>query len=872
MRLALAMRESPISTTKLVHLRLQQGIADLVVEPPHRDALVIVLAGARAVGQVRLDGAGLHAAADVREAVSQQLGDRIARVTVAGEVRLALGGPATAPQAPEVSIVVCTRSRPELLARCLESIAGLDVPATEVIVVDNAPGDPRTAALCEQRPVRYLAAGGAPLSALRTRGARASRGELVAFIDDDCIADPGWLSNLGQAFADPLCAAVVGYVGPIELAHAAQCWFEEHGGFEMSYESRLIDGASSSPVLDASPLGVGNVVFRRAALERVGGFDERIGPGTPSRAKEDAALFVRLLLCGQRVVFDPARVVWHRHRESRRALRRVLHDYACGDSAYATLCLLEHRQLDALKLWRWWWHTHLPDDLRRLRTGDRGALPWDCVLAEAVGTVRGPAAFLRARRRPSAGPPRASAPAAAAAAGAAAAASANVRVVAGAPPASVVVPSHDRRAQLLVVLDALARQTARTAMEVVVVLDGCRDGSGDAVRAIAWPFALKLVEQPAAGVAAARNRGASAASHDLLVLLDDDLVPTPGLVAAHAAAAVDGASSVTMGRHPPPASGDAPLAAMLGAWWEDHFRRKGQRGRPWSFLDLCSGNSSLSRTLLLDAGGFDERFTSRGEDYELGIRLLERGVTFRYLPSAVGEHRIETDLATAVTKTRAEGANDVLLARLHPQVFPRLRLSRILAPDTNAHPDADAVRLALSAPDVAETMLRRRMRAVRTLDRVGLRRRWLGEVGETLRIAFALGVRDQIGTSGALQDLLTAAATADGDVPARLNLGIGGGLEPLPSTGTSSLTVWHGGARLTQVRAVAGGEQWDADVIAQRVAVAVAAVAGPRVAATVLDGPRGGLTSPRALGTYVQPVAGARTAVRPGVLSESGHR
>jgi glycosyltransferase involved in cell wall biosynthesis len=153
-------------------------------------------------------------------------------------------------------------------------------------------------------------------------------------------------------------------------------------------------------------------------------------------------------------------------------------------------------------------------------------------------------------------------------------------------PVSVVVPSHDRRAELLAVLDGLARQTARAAMQVRVVLDGCRDGSAQAVQAVGWPFTLKVVDQAAAGVAAARNRG------------------------AHEAAA-SGERSVTMGRHPPPANGADPLAALLRAWWEDHFRRKGQPGRPWSFLDFCSGDSALSRTQLLDPGGFT-RMSSAG--------------------------------------------------------------------------------------------------------------------------------------------------------------------------------------------------------------------------------------------------------------------
>ena len=262
---------------------------------------------------------------------------------------------------------------------------------------------------------------------------------------------------------------------------------------------------------------------------------------------------------------------------------------------------------------------------------------------------------------------------------------------------------------------------------------------------------------------------------------------------------------------------------------------RSQPGRPWSFLDFCSGNSSLSRALLLDAGGFDEGLP-RGEDYELGIRLLDRGVLFRYVPAALGEHRIDTDLATTVAKTRAEGRRDVLIARRHPHAFHRLRISRVLARDTNPQDGAPALAPALSAPDVAERALQRRMRCVGRLDRLGMRRRWFAEVGKALRLAFALGVRDEIGTSDALQELLATATTADGDVPARLTLGAGGGLEPLPSLGTSTLAVWHEGTPLTLVRAVDGGEQWDTDVIAQRVAIAVAAVAGPRIAAKMLEG------------------------------------
>src|SRR5262249_30663111 len=89
---------------------------------------------------------------------------------------------------------------------------------------------------------------------------------------------------------------------------------------------------------------------------------------------------------------------------------------------------------------------------------------------------------------------------------------------------SVVVPTHQRRALLLRVLEALGAQTLpRDRYEVVVVCDGCVDGTAEAARAwasarpAAGSFALSVLEQPNAGAAAARNRGARAATAPLFL-------------------------------------------------------------------------------------------------------------------------------------------------------------------------------------------------------------------------------------------------------------------------------------------------------------------------------------------------------------------
>jgi glycosyltransferase involved in cell wall biosynthesis len=100
---------------------------------------------------------------------------------------------------------------------------------------------------------------------------------------------------------------------------------------------------------------------------------------------------------------------------------------------------------------------------------------------------------------------------------------------------SVVIPTYNRRDQLLRCLEALAGQEGvTTSIEVVVVLDGCTDDTANALRSLATPFTLRVLAQPNRGPAAARNSGLRAASGDICVFLDDDIIAEPRLLATHA--------------------------------------------------------------------------------------------------------------------------------------------------------------------------------------------------------------------------------------------------------------------------------------------------------------------------------------------------
>src|SRR5215470_9827202 len=101
---------------------------------------------------------------------------------------------------------------------------------------------------------------------------------------------------------------------------------------------------------------------------------------------------------------------------------------------------------------------------------------------------------------------------------------------------SIVVPTYNRRASLQRLLEALVHQTyARSDFEVIVVDDGSTDGTVEFARTTDFGYQVRVIEQEHSGPAAARNRGVTEAHGELIVFLDDDVVPVDGLLAQHVA-------------------------------------------------------------------------------------------------------------------------------------------------------------------------------------------------------------------------------------------------------------------------------------------------------------------------------------------------
>lgn len=213
------------------------------------------------------------------------------------------------------------------------------------------------------------------------------------------------------------------------------------------------------------------------------------------------------------------------------------------------------------------------------------------------------------------------------------------------PDVSIIVPTYNRSMLLQRLLGALEDEHARCpCFEVVVAVDGSSDGTLDALRTLQPGFPLEVWWQENRGPAAARNRAIAAARGDLLLFLDDDVVPTPGLVTRHLQAHRDDPRLVVSGPMLP------PPGARLRPWlaWEAAMLRKQYDAMIAGVFaptprQFYTGNASVRREHVVAAGGFDERFR-RAEDVELAYRMRALGLRFAFDPAAVVRHEPDRSL------------------------------------------------------------------------------------------------------------------------------------------------------------------------------------------------------------------------------------
>ncbi|MEZ0335883.1 MAG: glycosyltransferase family 2 protein [Gemmatimonadales bacterium] len=202
---------------------------------------------------------------------------------------------------PSVSIVIPTYGRPGQLAECLRSIAQLDYPRDryEVIVVDDGgPSllDPVVAPFRAQVSLQLIRQRNAGPSAARNAGAERASGEYLAFTDDDCLLDPGWLGALAGVWKEsPDCMA-----GGLTL-NAAE-------GISSATSQLIVDVVYRHYNADpahARFVASNNMALPARAFRDIGGFDPSF------RAAEDRDFCDRWIHRGHRIIYTPAAVVHH---------------------------------------------------------------------------------------------------------------------------------------------------------------------------------------------------------------------------------------------------------------------------------------------------------------------------------------------------------------------------------------------------------------------------------------------------------------------------------------------------------------------------------------------------------------------------------
>jgi len=234
-------------------------------------------------------------------------------------------------KAMDVSAVICTRNRPDLIGTAVASVLANSYPSFDLLVVDQSDDDRTGAllgALATNHPnLRYLHTSPPGLSRAYNIAVRETSGELLAFTDDDCVAPPDWIAAIANAFqAEPEADLLYGQV----LLPPA-----------------LVDSTDVVPTLPiARPralsrrdgfliYGMGaNFAARRRLFGRIGGFDEVLGGGGPLRSSQDFDFQYRAYLAGATVLLRPEVKVDHYGVRTQEQWPATLRAYGIGDGAF----------------------------------------------------------------------------------------------------------------------------------------------------------------------------------------------------------------------------------------------------------------------------------------------------------------------------------------------------------------------------------------------------------------------------------------------------------------------------------------------------------------------------------------------------------
>ncbi len=213
--------------------------------------------------------------------------------------------PPLLPSYPKVSVVVCAYNAERTMAACLASLEKLNYQNYEVIVVNDGSTD-RTRAISEQfDSIHLINQENKGLSAARNVGIEAATGEIIAFTDSDCVADPDWLTYLVGTFLRTGRSAVGGpnFPPPEDTLVPSAVAVSPGGPTHVLLNDEVAEHIPGC-----------NMAFRKKVLEEISGFDPVF-----RAAGDDVDLCWRLQNAGYPIGFSPAAIVWHFRRNTVKA-------------------------------------------------------------------------------------------------------------------------------------------------------------------------------------------------------------------------------------------------------------------------------------------------------------------------------------------------------------------------------------------------------------------------------------------------------------------------------------------------------------------------------------------------------------------------
>lgn len=299
-----------------------------------REAALLGIAGTFVFAWTDLWHTGGHLIEDWQFGITRA--DRTPKPAFEGVASVAVDRPSRLlARQPRVSVVVCSYNGAATLPECLESLGRLRYPDYEVILVDDGSTDDTPAIAARFPDVRTIRQENQGLSASRNAGLRAATGEIVAYTDSDCYADPDWLTHLVHQLEVTGADAVGGPNLSPDDGWLAACVAAAPGQPTHVLESDQV----------AEHVPGCNMAYRRGPLEEINGFDPQF-----TRAGDDVDVCWRLQQSGKWITFAPGGFVWHHRRQTPRAFLRQQAGYG---EAEALLRFKHPEKFNGRNAWKW---------------------------------------------------------------------------------------------------------------------------------------------------------------------------------------------------------------------------------------------------------------------------------------------------------------------------------------------------------------------------------------------------------------------------------------------------------------------------------------------------------------------------------------